>query len=168
MAFTCRSLVLEDAVLLSAFTAVAVPPAHVGWEHGNSLVTWYHWGLKDNFFSVTANGDATARSTGYTWVRGNEALVLREPTDTRVQTPLVLSCNTLRGDYVSTVTTGGLASALNAGYVRKDVREHVWTDHAPGTVPLHPYWNADRQDNVAAASPRTSRRPRGRAPTGSV
>ena len=148
-----RSLALGAAVLLSAFTAVAAPPAHAAGEHWHNLVTWYHWGLEDNFSSVTADDDATARSTGYTRVRGNEAFVLMEPTDTRVQKPLVLFYNSARGDYMSTATPEGIDSALSAGYVRKNVQGYVWTYPSPGTVPLYQYWNAKRQDNFTAASP---------------
>ncbi|WP_143074902.1 hypothetical protein [Streptomyces mangrovisoli] len=138
---------------MSAVTAAAAPSAHARGEHWHNLATWYHWGRQDNFSSVTADDDATARSSGYTWVRGKEAYILVQPTDTRVQKPLILFYNSARGDYMSTATREGIASALSAGYVRKNVQGYIWTYHAPGTVPLYQYWNARRQDNFAAASP---------------
>jgi hypothetical protein len=33
------------------------------------------------------------------------------------------------------------------------VQGYVWKDRRPGTVPLHQYWNQEREDNFPAASP---------------
>ncbi|GLW11205.1 hypothetical protein Misp01_63330 [Microtetraspora sp. NBRC 13810] len=138
-------------MLLIALGAVAVPPAHADGEQFMNLVTYYNWDREDNYSAVTAADHA--RETGYQWIRTKEAWVLARPTDTSTQKPLVLYYNSERGDYMSTATTEGIASAESAGYVRKGVQAYIYRNHEPGTVPLYQYWSWDRQDNFAAASP---------------
>ncbi|MER6958077.1 hypothetical protein [Streptomyces sp. NPDC000618] len=153
MVRTRGSLALGAALLISCSGAVAAQPAHAVNEHWANMVTYYHWGREDNFSAVTANDHYNARRMGYEWIRSKEAWVLVEPTDTNRQKPLILFYNSARGDYVSTATADGIASALSAGYVRKGVQGYIWKDRQPGTVPLHQYWNPKREDNFAAASP---------------
>lgn len=148
-----RPLALGIALVLGAFNAIAVPPAHAGGEHWANLVTYYHWDREDNFSAVTAGDHSTARGAAYQWIRTKEAWVLVTPTDPGTQKPLVLFYNSARGDYMSTATPEGIASAESAGYERKNVQGYIYRNHEPGTVPLNQYWSQDREDNFAAASP---------------
>jgi hypothetical protein len=149
-----RSLLALGAALLAVSSgAVAAQPAHAVNERFANLVTYYHWDREDNFSAVTHLDHAAGRGEGYQWIRMYEALVHMDPVDSGRQRPLILFYNSARGDYMSTATDEGIASALSAGYVRKGVQGYIWKDRRPGTVPLHQYWNQEREDNFAAASP---------------
>lgn len=153
MVRTRSLLALGSALLAVSSGAVAAQPAHAVTERSANLVTYYHWGREDNFSAVTHLDHAVGRGEGYQWIRTYEAWVHMDPVDVNRQRPLVLFYNSARGDYISTATDEGIASALSAGYVRKGVQGYIWKDRRPGTVPLHQYWNQEREDNFAAASP---------------
>jgi hypothetical protein len=118
------------------------------------IVQYYHWGREDNFAAVTAHDWQSAESQGYELIRQPDGWALeRATTNQNTQTALLLYWHAGRGDYMSTATPTGIASARSAGYVYVGYQGYVWTYARAGTVPLYLYWNGDRQDNYLTSTP---------------
>ncbi|MFB6515506.1 hypothetical protein ACFCW4_07255 [Streptomyces virginiae] len=118
------------------------------------IVQYYHWGRQDNFAAVTAQEWQSAESQGYELIRELDGYAMAFPTTNQsTQAPLSLWWHAARGDYMSTATPTGVASARSAGYVYVGQQGFVWTYARAKTVPLYLYWNGDRQDNYLTSTP---------------
>jgi hypothetical protein len=103
----------------------------------------------DNFTTATAEGERSALSAGYTFVR-IEGYVY--PTQQPGTVPLKLYYSAAREDNYTTASAQGEQAALAAGYGYARVEGYVYPAQQPGTVPLKNYWDSSRGDNFTTAT----------------
>jgi hypothetical protein len=106
-------------------------------------------GSPDHLTGISADR-SFADPASYKWTYSEGWIYTKQAPQT---VPLVLYRSAARGDYFTTATAVGFASAAEAGYSAVRVEGYVYPTQQPGTIPLNLFWNGSRQDNFTTSNP---------------
>lgn len=142
----------KPPVLVKAGQAVAVTRAGARPVAAAVLVPlklYYSDALGDNFPTATLEGERSALSSGYRYVR-IEAYVFRTLQPGTV--PLKLYYSDARHDNYTTGTAWGERNALNSGYRFIRIEGYIYATERPNSIPLKLYYSDARQDNFTTGT----------------
>lgn len=132
--------VVKPSVLIKPFPAVKKLPLKLYW---NSART-------DNFSTATVEGERSAKSAGYRFVRIQGEIFERKISPDMV--PLKTYWHPVRKDNLLTASSRNEKSAISSGYKLVRTEGFLYNKRKSYTIPLRLFYNPKRQDYFSATS----------------